>query len=277
MEEVGLIMQRLSEILPKTMPDSFNALQKENDTLTANKIFKEPNLTPVSFIDPAYLKLTEEYHSSLKNICDFQKVLIELNTKVDSSADKSSNISKQIHQIVKDIRLHLAKLDDILLKAENYNSKIKENKFSSYGNFKKSLAQLTETKKHLYKSFSELNHGYIANLHQNDDKYLNQPSYGDIKNSIHAVKYYNYFEKTIEEIIEALNTVYQKLYNDSMNLSDTTKFSLEHLKKRYTMESEFLIHDYVVNSKLDSINKVQHDINKKVDKHKTNDDNLELF
>ncbi len=96
-----------------------------------------------------------------------------------------------------------------------------------------------------------------------------------IRKSIDQVKYYDYFEEVIEEIICELNNINYKLkLIDSKNEEASADKTLSQLKKHYTMESEHRIHENYSNKNgyieaADPIN---------IEDGQTEDeDNLELF
>ncbi len=67
----------------------------------------------------------------------------------------------------------------------------------------------------------------------------------NIKNSISRIKYYEYFEKVIQEIITELNTVNYKLKLNKELDGISREENLENIKQYYTMETEHNIHDKV--------------------------------
>jgi hypothetical protein len=94
----------------------------------------------------------------------------------------------------------------------------------------------------------------------------------DIKSSLEQIKYYDYFDRVIEEIIQKLNEINIRLQNiDESIAAGETHQTLETLKQRYTMQSEHVIHDNIsVHKNID----LQHLDSTGVDE---DDDNLELF
>ena len=74
-----------------------------------------------------------------------------------------------------------------------------------------------------------------------------------IKSSLQKVKYYDFFEKIIEEIIFELNNVYTKLRtNDSSNKTAQTS-NIDQLKQNYTVKSQHKIHDTYINTNGDDV------------------------
>ena len=124
--------------------------------------------------------------------------------------------------------------------------------------------------------YQKLN-GILNNTNENVYKILdenqalsNQISL-DIKTSIEQIKYYDYFDKVIEEIISKLNDINQKLQSDDEPSDKEIKDKLDYLKTRYTMESEHVIHNKLTDKEnLD----LSHLESTGVDEE---DDNLELF
>lgn len=74
--------------------------------------------------------------------------------------------------------------------------------------------------------------------------------------SIEQVAYYKTFEKEVQEIINMLDNL---LTNINLSRTELDKKELEHLKEKYTMESERIVHDFVTG--------------KKKNKKETNDEN----
>ncbi len=104
-----------------------------------------------------------------------------------------------------------------------------------------------------------------------DNQMLSNKISSDIKLSIEQIKYYDYFDKVIEEIIAKLNEIYITLQNTDGIDNGNRKDSLDYLKSTYTMQSEHTIHDSLTKDKdLDifSLESTTAD---------EEDDNLELF
>lgn len=64
--------------------------------------------------------------------------------------------------------------------------------------------------------------------------------------SIEQVAYYKTFEKEVQEIINMLDNL---LTNINLSRTELDKKELEHLKEKYTMESERIVHDLVTGKK----------------------------
>ena len=90
----------------------------------------------------------------------------------------------------------------------------------------------------------------------------------DIKKSIETVKYYDFFETVIIEIIRELDEISQKVAI-SRAPSESVSEHLLNAKKLYTMASEHAIHDKIVNKDLVNIDPVK--------KEDTEDSEIEFF
>lgn len=74
----------------------------------------------------------------------------------------------------------------------------------------------------------------------------------EIKSSVEQVKYYDFFEKIMLEIVTQLNTIYSKLDNDTLNILQNNKAAnLKSLEDRYTMETERIIHRQALGDDID--------------------------
>lgn len=80
----------------------------------------------------------------------------------------------------------------------------------------------------------------------------------DIKKSIETVKYYDFFETVIIEIISELDEISAKVAT-SRAVSESTSDHLVKAKKLYTMASEHAIHDKIVNKNLDDTTPAKQD------------------
>ena len=74
----------------------------------------------------------------------------------------------------------------------------------------------------------------------------------EIKSSVEQVKYYDFFEKIMLEIVTELNNIYSKLDNNTISVLRNNKAdNLKTLEERYTMESERIIHPQAIGEDVD--------------------------
>ncbi len=100
---------------------------------------------------------------------------------------------------------------------------------------------------------------------------------GNIKTSIQNVKYYDYFEKMIDEIINELNTINIRLNAGNQTDDMSKENNLKLLKERYTMQSEHDIHDHIASSEKGNLSMLEQKDLIQPNQVDENDDNLELF
>ncbi|HPF93738.1 MAG TPA: hypothetical protein PLV65_07365 [Tenuifilaceae bacterium] len=91
----------------------------------------------------------------------------------------------------------------------------------------------------------------------------------DIKESIGKVKYYDFFEKVIVDIIGEFNHIHQLLKTE---VNFENEEDLEEIRKTYTMASEHKVHDKITKKAED-----EGDVDLFDDDTNDDDDNLELF
>lgn len=96
----------------------------------------------------------------------------------------------------------------------------------------------------------------------------------EIKSSLEQIKYYDFFDKTIEEIIWQLNEINYKLQNVESQDEEHKRINLEHIKSKYTMQSEHIIHENISHEKVLSQTDLISIGSTGIDE---DDDNLELF
>jgi len=111
--------------------------------------------------------------------------------------------------------------------------------------FKQKLEQISESIYSIVKALNEDNSIVEEILEQNKES-GNQLAM-NIQTSIEKVKYYDFFEQVIEEIIIELNNIYLTIKSDSDSLKLDERDDLQSLTSRYTMESQRNIHGKIVN------------------------------
>ncbi|HOP04200.1 MAG TPA: hypothetical protein PL017_07225 [Tenuifilaceae bacterium] len=93
----------------------------------------------------------------------------------------------------------------------------------------------------------------------------------DVKKSIEKIRYYDFFDKVIVDIIGELNQIYNKLKTDQPKEGGSEIEDLNKIKSLYTMASEHIIHDKVTSGEGDV------DLFDEDEPKSDDDDNLELF
>lgn len=220
-------------------------------------------------------KQFDEIYNNYMELSDFIKTIDKsINRAIDkqlpteienleSTIQQISNILNEIHSINNLYQSQFEKIyqfrNDISISNTKQVTKIKNletNQNTLSGYFDGIIETLNNANEKIYKIISE-------------NQTLSQRISLDIKTSIEQIKYYDYFDKEIEEIISKLNEINLKLQN--IDEANENNLDIDYLKKRYTMQSEHIIHDTISghnNLNLESLGSTGVD---------EDDDNLELF
>jgi hypothetical protein len=124
-----------------------------------------------------------------------------------------------------------------------------ENNFESQ--FKSNLQKFSESIFSVVKILNSDN-SQVEEILRINGEYGNQLAV-DIQTSIEKVKYYDFFEQVIEEIILELNNIYLTIKSDS-SMGPEGSYDLESLKQRYTMASQRTIHGRVLHEEAEEEN-----------------------
>lgn len=179
----------------------------------------------------------------IEELCRDASVYPELKKLKKQIVEINLNIEEELSQTKK----YFEKNYDELYLLETLSNAYKEN------NFKSNLKQLSENIYSIVNILNENNSSIENILKQNGQ--LGSKLALDIQSSIEKVKYYDFFEKVIEEIILELNNIYLTIRDDaSVTKLEESHESLDKIKERYTMESQRIIHGNVLNEDLDSEN-----------------------
>jgi len=229
----------------------------------------------------------EEFSTKINLI---QDACNSINDELSGLSEKNVILSKNVIKIFKvldDINVDIPGLQKLELQIKDINANVFEDlelikshyidvndELYSIGTiveqdyekeFKTRLQRISESIYSIVKVLNEDNSAVEKILDQNR-KNGNQLAM-NIQTSIEKVKYYDFFEQVIEEIIIELNNIYLAIKADSESVRYEDKDDLQSLKDRYTMESQRDIHGKIMHEDDDS-----DDSNKKDE-----EDNIEFF
>ena len=226
--------------------------------ISANEDFGGEIDTINSTIDEKHDKI-DEIKSVYGNINDkIEYIFDTIASQKDTGLDR---ITEEVRQMVETI---LENLNDVVLffsQAQNISKKLQEiNREDSGNEISNNLKELNNKISELLASIENHNEKIEVILTNNSKLSLNLSS--EIKSSVEQVKYYDFFEKIMLEIVSQLNTIYSKLDNNTLNMIKSNKAeNLKSLEDRYTMESERIIHQQIINESADMELPVQEDDN----------------
>src|SRR6056297_348245 len=199
----------------------------------------------------------QEYVSSIKDILDnVVKVENSIASKVEKldefihkienakeSNEKDNHLKSQIFQLFSDISANAELLKKVIDKLSGYNEQLKNSVSENISpNDYEETIVLPEKIGNYIEKLNKIESKILEKLQQNNE--LSEKIISEIQTSVGNIKYYEYFESIITQIIEQLNTINFKLKEGEDEVEDKNK-NLKHLKDNYTMNSEFLIHDQV--------------------------------
>ncbi|MBN2273377.1 MAG: hypothetical protein JXK95_03510 [Bacteroidales bacterium] len=161
--------------------------------------------------------------------------------KSTSAIVQISEVAKELYSIVSSIKAILDKNSDlIIILQRKYNE--------DYLGKDLDAIQKREVKT-LSNAFREINYlNREVLLALNSETMINNIS-AQLRASIESVRYYEHFEKEITPIIDCLNEIYNKMKAGDKTMREKEKDEINTLRKRYTMDSEHRVHDFVMNKK----------------------------
>jgi hypothetical protein len=193
----------------------------------------------VSEIKTLYDGINDRVETILSNIAE------------STSGDSLSRITGEVTQLVDTISENLNDVVLFFSQAQNISKKLQEiNHEDSENEISANLRSISSRISQLLLSIEDHNQKIEQILTNNSKLSLNLSS--EIKSSVEQVKYYDFFEKIMLEIVTELNNIYSKLDNNTINVLRNNKTeNLKSLEERYTMESERIIHQQAIGADVD--------------------------
>ena len=196
-------------------------------------------------------------------INEIQTVHVSLEGKIKEVLGNFTNQNDErgINRIIEEIKSLTdtisENLNDVTLffrQAQNISKKLQEINHEEDGNqINDNLKELSAKIAGILESIAEHNEKIETVLIENSKLSLNLSS--EIKSSVEQVKYYDFFEKIMLEIVTQLNSIYAKLDSDTINVLRHNKAeNLKSLEDRYTMETERIVHRQALNEETPDLN-----------------------
>mgnify|MGYP001050640068 CR=1 FL=1 len=184
-----------------------------------------------------YIKVLRNNSSELdKNLKNYLESIKEKTYK----ENKISDSVKQVKDLHDEIKLNAASLDNVLKDLNPIRQRIKTfmDEFT-FLSIDTNFNEIREKVSRLYDVRKDIE----IKLDKNHE--ISNSALKSIKKSISEIKYYDYFENIIEEIIQELNSINYNLKIDDSQSIDSVDENLAKIKEYYTMETEHIIHDQV--------------------------------
>jgi hypothetical protein len=282
--EVGGDMTEIADLCNQLIGNNTSSashFDEIREKLEKADFFTEGFQKSLTFISEKTGTLHNQLQVVLDNYDELSDFFKTIYRSINKSLDNQTTAEvEEFENTTSQIRSSLAEIQSINILYQAQFEKIKEFFTNSlHHNSESNPIAIVENKLKLFTSqCAQL----IDNLYESnenvykiiaDNQTLSKKISSDIKTSIEQIKYYDYFDKVIEEIITKLNEINFKLTHSSIDDASTEESRLKHLeylKSRYTMESEHIIHDHLSKNDLDIYRLSSTSVDE-------DDDNLELF
>ncbi len=252
--QVGDNMKAISEMCGDITED-----EKDDEVKLFNEIVEQISITENNFknkfdqnkklkndisLIEHQIEQSENYFKVLKNLTSELNQNMELyfdNIKKQEPCDENITESQnQVRNLFAEIKINAESLDQLTEKLNPIKKRvqgfiIEYNKLTldvDFNEIKEIVSQLYSFRKDIDTKLKE-NHE------------ISNQALESIKKSISAIKYYDYFENIIEEIISELNTINYNLKTENDQTGRSKEENLSKLKEYYTMGTEYKIHDQV--------------------------------
>ncbi len=205
------------------------------------------------------LHLKEEFISADILDNEIEKLIVDKINKgnfiVDANKEKSSQ-AQQLLKLFSDNRFEKSKLKEQLKQTVESLSLVNanNNKFNNANNGMESIQIIINNANEKLLDIKEMMK--IININKNE---ANQSSYDIISknnNAIKEAKYYKYFEKSIDEIINSFNSISKFVNNGQLSDINTedNESNLKKLEEYYTMKTERIIHNKTISKLMENQN-----------------------
>jgi len=200
-----------------------------------------------------HLEQSEKYFFMLEDFnSDLKLVLDEYLKNIRNYSDSDDNINGsliQINSLIEEIKKNTTGLNQVKEQLHPIKKRVQGfvNEFRNL-----SLDADFNKVKEVVLKINSLGTDVDNKLQEN--RQISSEVLESIKKSISDIKYYDFFENIIDEIITELNTVNFKLKVDSPDEDASVEDNLKTIKEYYTMETEYRIHDQVSKGQETDIN-----------------------
>jgi len=166
-----------------------------------------------------YLEKINKEFSAEKNVLESLNQVKDLFTEIKKNTVGLNDVTKYLNPVKKQIKSFIKEFEKLKLS-------------TGFGEIREIVSKLNSFRQSLENKLKE-NHD------------ISNQALESIKRSISEIKYYDFFENIIKEIIAELNTINYNLKVDESEEDSSIEANLLKLKKYYTMETEHKIHDQI--------------------------------
>lgn len=252
--EIGQSMNRVSELCNQYMASDEGSPEFMR-TLKENLDGAKKQLDTFYRFSDAFARKREDIRHILGHLMEgHQKVdgyMKELQDKLDKTLEgvgeqtKDDTILQQMHQLKGDLQNNQSLLSGIFGEYSNISEELEQESVDSLGESLKNAGHMPEKIRSYLEKLGQIEQQILEKLKENNEK--SEKIYSEVQNSVNRIKYYDYFENVIGDIIEELNTVNYNLKLYSSHEGESKEENLRKLREYYTMQTEFQIHEQVSN------------------------------
>lgn len=282
--QVGNEMTGISDMCHKFITNNNNSSQSHFkdiiDKIERTTYFIDVYSKSLTMLKERYDTSKDKLNDILSNYFELSDFISTLERNILKSIDNQpvpedeNNTITQIKQILEEMKSNLGQhevLFEKIKKEFNGADKNVELYFEN-GIVASNLKDLSAISEQIITFLKESNQKVYKTIEEN--QILSRQVSNDIKSSLEQIKYYEFFDRTVEEIIGQLNEINFKLQNIESPDDEHKRINLEHLKAKYTMQSEHIIHENISSDKDLNQNDLVSIDSTAIDE---DDDNLELF
>lgn len=282
--QVGNEMTVIADMCHKFITSGNNSSQSHFkdiiDKIERTTYFIDVYSKSLNLLKERYYKSKDKLSEILNNYFELSDFIQTIERNILKSIDNQplpedeNNTINQIKQILEGMKSILAQHDKLFekIKVEFSEADHTVETYYKNGTVATNLNEFSVLSERIISFLKDSNQKVYKTIEEN--QILSRQVSNDIKSSLEQIKYYDFFDKTIDEIIGQLNEINFKLQNVESPDDEHKRINLEHIKAKYTMQSEHVIHENISNEK----NLSQSDLisidSTGVDE---DDDNLELF
>ena len=152
-------------------------------------------------------------------------------------------IVQQMRQLHSDLQNNKSLLAGIFGDYSKISGELDDDSMNNLRGNEKLSDNLPEKIRSCLEKLGQIEQQISEKLKANNEK--SERIYSEVQNSVNRIKYYDYFEHVIGEIIEDLNTVNYNLKLYSTHQGESKEENLHKLRAYYTMQTEFTVHEQV--------------------------------
>ena len=235
--EIGQSMNRVSELCNQYMASDEGSPEFMR-TLKENLDGAKKQLDTFYRFSDAFARKREDIRHILGHLMEgHQKVdgyMKELQDKLDKTLEgvgeqtKDDTILQQMHQLKGDLQNNQSLLSGIFGEYSNISEELEQESVDSLGESLKNAGHMPEKIRSYLEKLGQIEQQILEKLKENNEK--SEKIYSEVQNSVNRIKYYDYFENVIGDIIEELNTVNYNLKLYSSHEGESNKENLRMLR-----------------------------------------------